>query len=197
MNGYEACSTYLTVKLHFNSYYDFFKYHGKSRTSVSAFDRRKDKYLFHKIARELNEQEYQHTLAIMFFTRDKVFSSDILDPETTRNYNADIVWRKFWKDNFTNDLKTIGNFESAIKCKNGQYSEIITLVFQEEISYNTLFILEQHLKLVTTWNNILKGDFIWDSYYKKFKKYEPFFDNCFIPIGSVQSKFELLGYLKT
>ncbi len=41
------------MKSHFtNRKYDFFKYGGKSRATVTAFNRRKDKYWFEKTSRK-------------------------------------------------------------------------------------------------------------------------------------------------
>ena len=46
------------MKSHFtNSKYDFFKYGGKSRATVTSFNKRKDKYWFEKTSRKYSDQE--------------------------------------------------------------------------------------------------------------------------------------------
>ena len=55
---YETYQTYLSMKSHFtNPKYDFFKYGGKSRATVSSFNKRKDKYWFEKTSRKYSDQE--------------------------------------------------------------------------------------------------------------------------------------------
>ncbi len=44
MTGYETFALYNSLKLHFSKEsFDFFKYGGKSKISVNAFENRKDK----------------------------------------------------------------------------------------------------------------------------------------------------------
>ena len=51
MTGYETFALYNSLKLHFTKdSFDFFKYGGKSRISVNAFENRKDKWFFYKIS---------------------------------------------------------------------------------------------------------------------------------------------------
>ena len=51
---FETYQTYLSMKSHFtNPKYDFFKYAGKSRATVTSFNKRKDKYWFEKTSKEI------------------------------------------------------------------------------------------------------------------------------------------------
>ena len=66
---YETYQTYLSMKSHFtNSKYDFFKYGGKSRATVSSFNKRKDKYWFEKTSRKYSDQEILDFLLSNFIT---------------------------------------------------------------------------------------------------------------------------------
>ena len=55
---FETYQTYLSMKSHFtNKRYDFFKYGGKSRATMTSFNKRKDKYWFEKTSRKYSDQE--------------------------------------------------------------------------------------------------------------------------------------------
>ncbi len=57
------------MKSHFtNSKYDFFKYGGKSRATVTAFNRRKDKYWFEKTSRKYSDGQIVDFLLANFVT---------------------------------------------------------------------------------------------------------------------------------
>ena len=50
---FETYQTYLSVKNHFsNPKYDYFKYGGRSRAKIAAFNKRKDKYWLEKTSRK-------------------------------------------------------------------------------------------------------------------------------------------------
>ena len=58
MTPFETYRTYLSMKSHFtNPKFDFFKYGGKSRATITAFNKRKDKYWFEKTSRKYTDQE--------------------------------------------------------------------------------------------------------------------------------------------
>ena len=51
---FETYQSYLSMKSHFtNRKYDFFRYGGKSRTTIAYFNKRKDKYWFENIEKIL------------------------------------------------------------------------------------------------------------------------------------------------
>ena len=54
--GYESYKLYLGIKLHYNSDYDFNKYHGKVSASFSSFLKRNDKFQFAKLRKQYNGQ---------------------------------------------------------------------------------------------------------------------------------------------
>ena len=55
---FETYRTYLSMKSHFtNPKNDFVKYGGKSRATMTSFNKRKDKYWFEKTSRKYSDQE--------------------------------------------------------------------------------------------------------------------------------------------
>lgn len=197
MNGYDAYNIYLAMRLHFSSDYDFFRYNGKSRTSESTFNKRKDKYSFHKLAREYDEQKLINLLAVLFCHKDSVYVGDMFGPTAETMLKEDTEWKASWKSNFLEDLNKVEDFSKAIRVTPWQYPALLTLAFQKDISYNTLAMLETNLGTLTAWNNKLSDDFIWESYYKKLKKYAPFVFYGVNAVDESASRLVLLDYLKT
>ena len=59
------------MKNHFtNRKYDFFTYGGKSRATMTSFNKRKDKYWFEKTSRKYSDQEITDFLLANFVTAD-------------------------------------------------------------------------------------------------------------------------------
>ena len=59
------------MKSHFtNGKYDFFKYGGKSRATMTSFNKRKDKYWFEKTSRKYSDEEVLNFLLANFVNTD-------------------------------------------------------------------------------------------------------------------------------
>ena len=178
MNGYDAFKTYQAVRLHFTTdKFDYFTYNGKSRISLDSFNARKDKYTFHKVARVIDENEMPYYFAVNFLKGDeKSWIRSMLHDDANKNFDAWKKWQEHRLDNLNKDLKKLkGKFEKLIVCKNGQFPELLNFVFQGEIAYDSLLILDHYIKLIEPWNTKIEDDFIWSDFYKKFNKYKPFF----------------------
>ena len=68
---FETYQSYLSMKSHFtNRKYDFFRYGGKSRATMSSFNKRKDKYWFEKTSRKYYDGEIVDFLLANFVTTD-------------------------------------------------------------------------------------------------------------------------------
>lgn len=182
MNGYDAFQIYQAVRLHFTGDFDYFKYHGRTRTSQDSFERRKDKYLFHKIARMYSEEQLPYFFAINILKTDKAWVSGFLQEDAANTYDAWLAWQKDCVPNFTGDCRKIARylednslkFGDVITCVDGQFPLLFTLRMQNEIAYDTLVILDYYFKLFDGWNKKLEDDFIWSDFYKKANKYKPF-----------------------
>ena len=91
---FETYQTYLSMKSHFtNRKYDFFKYGGKSRATVTAFNRRKDKYWFEKTSRKYSDGQIVDFLLANFVTStnpENLWIGEIIN-SGERNYSE---WMK-------------------------------------------------------------------------------------------------------
>ena len=71
MTGYECVCLFSSLKLHFTQdQYDFLKYRGKTRTSVEAFENRKDKWQYYKLSRRCSSEQMMQDFLVANFVAD-------------------------------------------------------------------------------------------------------------------------------
>lgn len=180
ISGFEAYQIFQGVRLHFTSNYDYFKYSGKTRSTEENFETRKDKYLFYKIGRKYDAQTLPFFFAVNYAQRDdRLWINNFMREEAVEAYETWLKWQQARSYNFKEALNFLNerNFPSLIVSKDGQFPELMNLVFQKEIYYDVLVILDNYIHLVDAWDKKISDDFIWPSFSKKFKKYVPFFNS--------------------
>lgn len=179
MNGFEAFKIFQAVRLHFTTdSFDYFNYHGKTKASEESFELRKDKYSFHKLARMTTEDELPYYLAVNFQKGDsKMWVSPLITEDASKLFKTWVKWQEARSDRLREDLCKLSdkNFRDLIVSKGGQFPELLNLVFQDELCYDSLVILDHFINLMEPWNKKIEDDFIWGDFYMKFKKYKPFF----------------------
>ena len=68
--GFDAYKTYLALKRHFTSDYDYFKYNGKVRAGVESFLKRNDRFFFRKLAKKYDDKELVDFFVSNFIVSD-------------------------------------------------------------------------------------------------------------------------------
>ncbi len=175
---FETYQTYLSMKSHFtNKRYDFFKYGGKSRATMTSFNKRKDKYWFEKTSRKYSDQEITDFLLSNFVTTEtpqNLWIGEIIN-SGERTY-ADWKRRKqsltyLFKEQ-TEKLVCENNLEEVFDCSKG-HPLVLKRYLGGEISLETLTILEKVFSFAKNFDKKLK-DPVWESVSLKIKKYIPF-----------------------
>ena len=96
---FETYQTYLSIKNHFSSpKYDYFKYGGRSRAKITAFNKRKDKYWFEKTSRKYPDKEIVDFLVSNFVSTDNpsgLWIGEIIN-SGERNYKVVKTTTKSW-----------------------------------------------------------------------------------------------------
>ena len=175
---FETYRTYLSMKSHFtNPKYDFFKYGGKSRATVSSFNKRKDKYWFEKTSRKYSDEEVLNFLLSNFAIADNpqnLWIGEIIN-SGERNY-AD--WMRL-KQSLTylfkeqsEKLLSENELETVFDCSKG-HPVILKKYLGGEISLETLTIMEKVFSFVKDFDKKLT-DPVWETVSLKIKKYIPF-----------------------
>ena len=175
---FETYQTYLSMKSHFtNRKYDFFKYGGKSRATMSSFNKRKDKYWFEKTSRKYSDEEVLNFLLANFVNADtpqNLWIGEIIN-SGERTYEE---WMRrkqsmtyIFKEQ-SEKLLSENDLEDVFKCSKG-YPLLLRKYLGGEISLETLMILEKVFSFVKNFDKKL-DDPVWESVSLKVKKYIPF-----------------------
>ena len=166
------------MKSHFtNSKYDFFKYGGKSRATVTSFNKRKDKYWFEKTSRKYSDQEITDFLLANFVTTDtpqNLWIGEIIN-SGERNY-ADWMRRQqsltyLFKEQ-SRELLSEKKLEEIFNCSKG-HPPILKKYLGGSINLETFAIFEKIFSFGKNFDDKLK-DPVWESVSLKLKKYLPF-----------------------
>ena len=175
---FETYQTYLSMKSHFtNKRYDFFKYGGKSRATMTSFNKRKDKYWFEKTSRKYSDQEITNFLLANFVTTNtpqNLWIGEIIN-SGERTY-ADWMRRQqsltyLFKEQ-SKKLLSEKELEEVFNCSRG-HPPILKKYLGGEISLETLVIFEKIFSFGKKFNRKLK-DPVWETVNMKMKKYVPF-----------------------
>ena len=175
---FETYQTYLSMKSHFtNKRYDFFKYGGKSRATMTSFNKRKDKYWFEKTSRKYSDQEITDFLLSNFVNTDtpqNLWIGEIIN-SGERKY-ADWMRRQqsltyLFKEQ-SKKLLLEKKLEEVFNCSKG-HPPILKKYLGGEISLETLVIFEKIFSFGKKFNRKLK-DPVWETVNMKMKKYIPF-----------------------
>ncbi len=175
---FETYQTYLSMKNHFtNRKYDFFTYGGKSRATMTSFNKRKDKYWFEKTSRKYSDQEITDFLLANFVTADtpqNLWIGEIIN-SGEKTY-ADWMKRQqsltyLFKEQST-ELLSEEKLEDVFNCSKG-HPIVLKKYLGGEISLETLTILEKIFSFVKNFDTKLQ-DPVWESVSLKIRKYLPF-----------------------
>ena len=175
---FETYQTYLSMKSHFtNKRYDFFKYGGKSKATMTSFNKRKDKYWFEKTSRKYSDQEITDFLLANFVTTNtpqNLWIGEIIN-SGERTY-ADWMRRQqsltyLFKEQ-SKKLLSEKELEEVFNCSRG-HPPILKKYLGGEVSLETLVIFEKIFSFGKKFNRKLK-DPVWETVSMKMKKYVPF-----------------------
>jgi len=175
---FETYQTYLSMKNHFTNHkYDFFTYGGKSRATMTSFNKRKDKYWFEKTSRKYSDEEITDFLLANFVTTDtpqNLWIGEIIN-SGEKKY-ADWMKRQqsltyLFKEQST-ELLSEEKLEDVFNCSKG-HPIVLKKYLGGEISLETLTILEKIFSFVKNFDTKLQ-DPVWESVSLKIRKYLPF-----------------------
>jgi hypothetical protein len=179
MNGYELYSLYQSLKLHFTTdKYNYFQYDGKTKTSIDAFQKRRDKFLFHRLARKYTEDEILLFLVSNFIERDNNWTKFLLEDEAEQTYRD---WKHridLMEKTYEEDLHKIcpdkKEFNKLFEVQNGQLPKLLVFFLQKEITLETIVILNTILNFLPIWDKKIEDDIFYPKISRKVRKYAPF-----------------------
>lgn len=178
MSPYDVYTTYLAMKKHFtDAKYDFFKYNGKTRSSVSAFNKRRDKYFFERMSRKLSDDEIKMYFIANFVATDNpsaVWVGEIIQSGEKRYTELS---KKYQSLTYTfseecRELFDCMELPQVFDCKRG-HPPILKKYLAGEVSIETLSILDLVFSFTAKLDKKL-SDPVWETVSLKIKKYKPF-----------------------
>jgi hypothetical protein len=178
MSPFETYQTYLSMKSHFtNSKYDFFKYGGKSRATVTSFNKRKDKYWFEKTSRKYSDKEIIDFLLANFVSTDNpqnLWIGEIIN-SGERTY-ADWMRRQqsltyLFKEQ-SNELFSEIELNDVFNCSKG-HPPVLKRFLSGKLSPETFVIYDKIFGFSKIFDKKLL-DPVWETVSLKIKKYNPF-----------------------
>jgi hypothetical protein len=196
MNGYDLYCTYQAIKLHFTSEsYNFFHYDGKTRVSIDAFQKRRDKFLFHRLARKYRDDEMVPFLVANFVHSDDNWTKSLLEDEAEETY-------KDWKRTtdsmskiYVEDLQKIATketFNDLFKVEDGQFPKLLVTFLQKDVTIETMVILNNIFDFIKIWDKKVSDDIIYPKVSRKIRKYGSFL-NVNVDKYKLLTKEALLG----
>ena len=187
---FETYQTYLSMKSHFtNRKYDFFKYGGKSRATMTSFNKRKDKYWFEKTSRKYSDKEVLDFLLSNFVSAnnpENLWIGEIIN-SGERTYAE---WMKrqqsltyLFKEQL-NELLFNRNLNEVFDCSNNKHPIVLKKYLGGEVSLETLMILEKVFSFGKDFDKKLT-DPVWETVSLKLKKYTPFLNINVFPYKKI------------
>jgi hypothetical protein len=182
MTGYETFEIYQSLKLHFTTdSYDFFKYGGKTKTSIDAFENRKDKYHFYKLSRRLQtKEEMINFIVAQFVHDDNAWVGNMLDEQSDAIYRQRQKVIQSLSYIFENDCYKIFddalNPNAVLQSEDGDYPVLLTLTLQKTTQIESLCLLNSILKFLPMWDKKINDTIRWPQYKRKIVKYTPFIE---------------------
>jgi hypothetical protein len=174
---FESYKLYNALKLHFETDgYDAIKYNYKSNVSAQSFFKRRDKYFFAKIAK--NHEKDLLTYFVSNFKNGVGYVGDMINKDGERNYLdhkriQESIHRVFSID--INKLNEQGElFDNLFKSVNGQVPLVVKVWMQEEISLETVVILNSIFGFIDRESVRISDTIIWPDTKRKIEKYTPF-----------------------
>ena len=175
---FDAYRCYLSLKNHFTKeHYDYIKYRGKTRATVQAFYKRKDRFWFEKIARQKKDKEVEE-----FFVSNFIYSTDPgtmwigeMIKEGEGRYTE---WKKkvqslsyIFKDEIDSLLEN-KKVDEVFDCSSG-HPLILKSHLGGDTSLETMVICDRIFENRKDFDKKLT-DPVWETISLKIKKYTPF-----------------------
>jgi len=178
MSPFECYTHYLGLKNHFtNPKYDYFKYHKKTRASITSFNKRKDRYFFERTSRKYSDKEIVDFLVSNFVAVDtpgNLWIGEIIN--SGERIYAEWMRRQqsltyLFKEQSA-ELFSQTKLDDALSCIKG-HPVILKKYLSGSLYLENLVIYDKILNFSKDFDKKLL-DPIWETVSLKIHKYKPF-----------------------
>lgn len=177
IDPFESFKLYNALKLHFESdSYDAIKYNFKTNVKATSFLKRKDKYFFAKIARQYEKDLMGYYIAN--FKHGISYVGDMINEVGEDNYTNHKKIRESIHRVFSVDINRLSeedcSFDELFESVDGQHPLVIQIWMQEDISLESVVILNSILGFIPRESKKISDTIIWPDIQRKIDKYGPF-----------------------
>lgn len=177
LTGYGAYMLFLALRTHFvKDNYDYFNMQGRFRATKDSYNRRMDKALFEKLARDYPAQELK-SLFISNILQDRHYIAEFIDEQAELVHVDYKRRRQSLSYVCANDMDRIFNqndVKQTFAAKSDRYPDLITLFLRGVIALETMVILDDLLGFTSKYDKVYQNDVIWPKISRKISKYRPF-----------------------
>jgi hypothetical protein len=170
-DGFEAYKMFVCIRNHFMTpSYDMFRYGGKSNVTYAAYEKRKDKFLFDKLAR----LPYARLRTVASFIEGIEWVNDIV---ADKGYEALIKHQKYLEAasyTFKQELTGLPQPLSALVGTASGTPRLAQFYFQKKVSLETLVIINDLVDFVSIWKDKCSADPLIKQLLTVIYKYRPF-----------------------
>lgn len=179
--GFETYKTYIAIRNHFTQKgYDYFKYNGKTKVNADSYLKRKDRFFFAKLERKLPQEERPYFFVANFIVDDRNWSGSLVTEHSMEIYTQ---WKKKIQSlsyKFKEECEKLQEivdfsqkgFDDLFKA-NGSHPPLLKLFLRNEISLETMVIINRVLSYADRWSVELEDDFTWAQINKYIDRYDP------------------------
>ncbi len=176
LDGFELFRLERSLRLHFGTPdYDYFKYLGRGTgTRVADYQNRRDRSLYESLSRKDNPG------LRLLATLSEASSHNIADVLSANGMATFDAWRKRQESvgyRFKQDLAILNEVplkENFTVNELGDYPRALKLLIKEEITKETIIILDHATNTLKYWLQRIQDPIMWPDYYMLLKKYSPF-----------------------
>ena len=180
--GFDVFKTYLAVKNHFTTDYDYNKYGGRVTAKLESFTKRPDRYFFHKLSKRYNERDILDFFVSNFAVDGNKWIGNVLNNEGTENYTRFKRYKESFEYHFRNDCVAIRNdfdnksilFDDGFHVHSGQHPRVLRLHIQRKIHIQTTIILDAILSFSKIWDKEISEKVVWPKISHTLAKMKPF-----------------------
>mgnify|MGYP003135228820 CR=1 FL=1 len=154
--GYEIYIKYLALQKHFSTDYDYFKFNGRVKAGVDAYNKRNDVYAFEKLSKIISMDDLEDFFIAHFLDNPKEWIKNMSRP--------------------TEDMMYIKehNPSQMMSVAHDKIPDIHNAVIKKELQMESIILLDNFYPFIDKHDKTVDIPFVWPDYIRKIKKYKPF-----------------------
>jgi hypothetical protein len=182
--GMKAYQTFMAIKLHFTTNYDYFKYGGKTRpVDEHKVTNRRDFHFYRRLERRYKDNDLVNFFVSNFIDNDPAWIGDMMQPSAEATYKKwkqrqesfSYMLKEEIKSVLPNDVEGKDALDQLLAPNSNGHPKLLSAFLAKRVSLDTLLAIDSVLGYTTRWNKAMGDDFTWKNVGELIDKYRPFF----------------------